>query len=80
MKKAKPTAVSLCISDRILCFCENLTLIFIALRIAGVIDWSIWQVLMPMFLAIIVPIVIGVLLGIGRWMHMKEEEEGNSDD
>lgn len=79
MKKAKPTAVSLCITDRILGFCENLTLIFIALRIAGVIDWSIWQVLMPMLLAIIVPIVLGIFIGIGRYMSAKEQE-GEDDD
>lgn len=75
MKKNKPVMVSLSISDRVFNICENLTLIFIALRIAGVIDWSIWKVLSPMIVALGVPIVAGILLGVAGWIKEKQEEE-----
>lgn len=75
MKKNKPVTVSLSISDRVFNICENLTLIFIALRIAGVIDWSIWKVLSPMIIALGVPLVAGILLGIAGWIKEKQEEE-----
>lgn len=75
MKKNKPVTVSLSISDRVFNICENLTLIFIALRIAGVIDWSIWKVLSPMIVALGVPLVAGILLGIAGWVKEKQEEE-----
>lgn len=75
MKKNKPVTVSLSISDRVFNICENLTLIFIALRIAGVIEWSIWKVLSPMIVALGVPLVAGVLLGIAGWIKEKQEEE-----
>ena len=75
MKKNKPVTVSLSISDRVFNICENLTLIFIALRIAGVIDWSIWKVLSPMIVALGVPLVAGILLGIAGWIKEKQEEE-----
>lgn len=75
MKKNKPVTVSLSISDRVFNICENLTLIFIALRIAGVIDWSIWKVLSPMIVALGVPIVAGILLGVAGWIKEKQEEE-----
>lgn len=75
MKKNKPVTVSLSISDRMMGICENLTLIFIALRIAGVIDWSIWKVLSPMIIALGVPLVAGILLGIVGWVKEKQEEE-----
>ena len=75
MKKNKPVTVSLSISDRVFNICENLTLIFIALRIAGVIDWSIWKVLSPMIVALGVPLVAGILLGIASWVKEKQEDE-----
>lgn len=75
MKKNKPVTVSLSISDRVFNICENLTLIFIALRIAGVIDWSVWKVLSPMIVALGVPLVAGILLGIAGWIKEKQEEE-----
>lgn len=75
MKKNKPVTVSLSVSDRVFNVCENLTLIFIALRIAGVIDWSIWKVLSPMIVALGVPLVAGILLGIAGWIKEKQEEE-----
>ena len=75
MKKNKPVTVSLSISDRVFNICENLTVIFIALRIAGVIDWSIWKVLSPMIVALGVPLVAGILLGIAGWVKEKQEEE-----
>ncbi len=75
MKKNKPVTVSLSISDRVFNICENLTLIFIALRIAGVIDWSVWKVLSPMIIALGVPLVAGILLGIAGWIKEKQEEE-----
>lgn len=78
MKQNKPVTVSLSVSDRIFNLCENLTLIFIALRIAGVIDWPIWQIAMPMILVIVIPLAAGVLLGIGKWLATKTEEP--SDD
>ena len=75
MKKNKPVTVSLSVSDRVFNICENLTLIFIALRIAGVIDWSVWKVLSPMIVALGVPLVAGILLGIAGWIKEKQEEE-----
>lgn len=77
MKQNKPVTMSLSISDRIFNFCENLTLIFIALRIAGVIDWPIWQIAMPMILVIVIPLAVGILLGIGKWLAAKTEEPSN---
>lgn len=75
MKKNKPVVVSLSISDRMMRICENLTMIFIALRIAGVIDWSIWKVLSPMIVALGVPLVAGILIGIAGFVKEKQEEE-----
>lgn len=75
MKKNKPVTVSLSLSERMMNICENLTLIFIALRIAGVIDWSIWKVLSPMIVALGVPLVAGILIGIAGFVKEKQEEE-----
>lgn len=75
MKKNKPVTVSLSLSERMMNICENLTLIFIALRIADVIDWPIWKVLSPMIVALGVPLVAGILIGIVGFVKEKQEEE-----
>lgn len=75
MKKNKPVPISLSFADRALTFCENLTLIFIALRLAGAIDWSVWKVFMPMIIAFGIPTLIGIILGILKAVLKSKEDE-----
>lgn len=75
MKNDKVVRVSICFADRFLNLCENLCLIFLALRIAGVIDWSIFVVLSPILVALGIPTLIGIIGGILRWaaVYVKKE-------
>lgn len=41
-----------------------LTIIFIVLKLVGVISWSWWLVFLPTFYAIVVNIILQILLGI----------------
>lgn len=43
-------------------FCEALGLIFVVLKLVGVIDWSWWLVLLPIYAPIILAIVIITLI------------------
>lgn len=49
-----------------LTFLEMLTLIFIALRLCRVIDWSWWWVLSPLWMplcVVILLVIIGMIIG-----------------
>lgn len=39
-------------------FCTLLTILFIGLKLGGIISWSWWLVLMPLYL----PIILGIIL------------------
>lgn len=47
-------------------FFGALTLLFIALRLLGKIDWSWWWVLAPLWIPTVLGLVIGLVL-IGVW-------------
>lgn len=39
-------------------FCEVLTIVFVTLRIIGIIDWSWWLVLLPEIIAFVLYVVL----------------------
>lgn len=43
-------------------FCDVLTLIFIVLKLVGVVDWSWWAVLSPQWIAILIYVVFKFLV------------------
>jgi hypothetical protein len=43
-------------------FIEVLTLVFVVLKLTGMIDWSWWMVLAPMWMALILYITIAFFL------------------
>ena len=45
-------------------FCEILTIVFIVLKVLGIISWSWWLVLLPEIIAILFYIVL-IVLNIG---------------
>lgn len=45
-------------------FTEILTLLFIALKLTGVIDWSWWLVLLPEIIAIALYVIVVMIGGI----------------
>lgn len=46
-------------------FCGLLTILFIALKLTGVIAWSWLWVLAPLWVPLAIVLVLGVLVGIG---------------
>ena len=57
-------------------FCEILTVIFILLKVFGVITWSWWLVFLPEIIAVAlyVIMIILALLGVGKThKHVKRE-------
>lgn len=54
---AKTVAVNIMCSG----FCDLLGLLFIALKLTNMIDWSWWYVLMPLYLP---PTIIALIIGI----------------
>ena len=53
-------------------FVGLLTIVFITLKLCGVIAWSWWWVMAPMWIYFL--IVFCVLLGVGIWAMMKERK------
>ena len=47
-------------------FVGALTLLFIALKLMGYIDWSWWWVLAPLWVSFILSVALGLLLGYKR--------------
>lgn len=45
-------------------FLDVLTLIFITLKLTGVINWSWWLVLLPLYFPLIIILVVAVLVTI----------------
>ena len=43
-------------------FCELLTLVFIVLKLCGVVSWSWWLVLCPLWIGALVALVIAVVI------------------
>lgn len=43
-------------------FCEVLTIIFVVLKLVGVVSWSWWTVFSPELIGIVVAIVVGLIL------------------
>lgn len=59
-------------------FVPLLAVLFIYLKLTGVIDWSWWWVLSPLWmpLAFVTIIILGVLFIVGGhaiWIHIKEQ-------
>jgi len=46
-------------------FLEGLTLIFVVLKLTGIIAWSWWWVLAPMWPAVIIWLIVAVLFFVG---------------
>ena len=47
-------------------FCEVLTIVFIALKLAGLISWSWWLVLLPEIIALVITILTII------WLESKD--------
>lgn len=52
-------------------FLSGLALLFIALKLCGVIAWSWWFVLLPLYIPILV--VFGIIAGIFRVVWLSEK-------
>ena len=52
-----------------------LTLLFIALKLCGVIDWSWWWVLSPVWVVLGIAVVVTIGILIVKWYRQKEENE-----
>ena len=63
-RKLKSVPVTLASGEHMWRFCENLSLIFIALRLAGFIEWPMWKVLLPIIIPCGISIALGIILGI----------------
>lgn len=51
-------------------FLGLLTILFIGLKLAGVINWSWWWVLAPFWIPVVlVVLILGVILIIGAFLH-----------
>lgn len=48
-------------------FTGLLTLLFIALKLLGVIDWSWWWVLSPMWISFLIALIVVVIAGAFIW-------------
>jgi hypothetical protein len=48
-------------------FAELLTLLFIGLKLTDYIDWSWWQVLLPVLISLVLYIAIGAYLIFKKW-------------
>lgn len=53
-------------------FCEILTIVFIVLKVLGIISWSWWLVLLPEIIAILFYIVL-IVLNIGLQVKIAKE-------
>lgn len=53
-------------------FCEILTIVFIFLKVLGIISWSWWLVLLPEIIAILFYIVL-IVLNIGLQVKIAKE-------
>jgi len=52
-------------------FGAGLTLLFIGLKLGGVIDWSWWWVLCPLWLGVFLSLIFFVIIGIGVYFTTK---------
>lgn len=56
-------------------FVDALAILFIALKLCGVIDWSWWWVLSPLWIDFIVVMIIGMLEDYARKMEAEAERK-----
>lgn len=45
-----------------------LTILFIALKLCHVIDWSWWWVLSPIWIVVVIAILLGIFIGIIKYL------------
>ena len=50
-------------------FCQALALVFIGLKLAGLIDWSWWLVLSPILIPLAIVIACIVILGVIKFIE-----------
>lgn len=60
-------------------FLEVLQIVFIVLKLCGVIDWSWWLVLVPLFAAVLLYVVIVIWYVITRISLEKMEKKYKGD-
>lgn len=60
-------------------FLEVLQIVFIVLKLCGVIDWSWWLVLIPLFVAVLLYLVIVLWYVITRLTLEKMEKKYKGD-
>ena len=52
-------------------FMGILTLLFVAAKLFGYIDWSWWWVFAPLWIEAAIVLVLVVLLGVGTWLFFR---------
>ena len=52
-------------------FTGLLTLLFVAAKLFGYIDWSWWWVFAPLWIEAAIVLVLIVLFGVGTWLFFK---------
>lgn len=53
-------------------FLGALTLIFIVLKLCGVISWSWWLVLMPLWIELGIVLILFVIMFVIVWRHLED--------
>jgi hypothetical protein len=59
-------------------FCGLLTIVFITLKICGVIDWSWWGVLAPLWIPFLVVMVCVAAYALALWIESSTKSGGGN--
>lgn len=49
--------------------CDVLAIVFVVLKLVGVISWSWWWVLSPIWIPVVIILILGLSIGVYKKIH-----------